>query len=456
MYSHHSIKMRRIDNYILMVIPQRGIYFRRKIVNPATRSRTNTLRCHNRTFGLVSLRIAPDRHSEDVNRCLRRLWKVYGRLCTGRVRDSKIRVPTGGLNVLIGYGPNVFKLEGIQKYIPYGFEQFLPPTKTGGDILEGCGIKYSRDRPINLSLTDDIVLQFIASSQLAVYRAIVETWKQTTLGHDSSFKFSKFFSGFQRDDCRSWMGFHDEISNMKNATERKKAIFIHRLNNDLHLRDYWTTGGTYLAYLRIQINLAEWEKISIEQQELMVGRDKESGIPLLGVDSEGKPVLRPHLKTRYTVNSIDPKYLEHPDYFNLNALPKSLRTKLDVSSSIRILSQSHIGRTRHIDGLSSDKPSSRRIYRQGFEFIEPLDYDPSNPIRIGLNFISFQNDPRRLFFILSDPNWMGRSNFGGKLSESVASDLLSVLVSGIFYVPPLEKPFPGVSIFEARNGRYKN
>lgn len=430
-----------------MAIPQRGIFFRRKVANPLTYSHTKRLRHPNRTFGMVSLRIVPDSHSRDVRRCLQKLWKVYDTLCAGKLSHSEIRVPTGGLTVLIGYGPKIFKLEGIKKSIPYDFNQFLPPTKFGGDILEGCGIKYSRDSPINLSLTDDIVFQFIASSQLAVYRAIVETWKQTALNHDSCFQFSKFFSGFQRDDRRSWMGFHDEISNMNNATERKKAIFIHPLNNDLHFRDYWTTGGTYMAYLRIQINLAEWEKISTEQQELIVGRDKETGVPLLGVDTQGKPVPRPNLKTISTVNSIDSNYLEHPDYFSLDTLPKRLRANLDYSSSVRILSQSHIGRTRHIDGLNSDKPSSRRIYRQGFEFIEPLDHRPSNPLRLGLNFISFQNDPRRLFFILSDPNWMGRSNFGGMFSESIASNLLSVLTSGIFYIPPLQKPFPGVSIF---------
>ena len=37
---------------------------------------------------------------------------------------------------------------------------------------------------------------------------------------------------------------------------------------------------------------------------------------------------------------------------------------------------------------------------------------------------------------------MGGSNFGGQITN-----LLYVLASGVFYVPPLEKPFPGVSIF---------
>jgi hypothetical protein len=42
---------------------------------------------------------------------------------------------------------------------------------------------------------------------------------------------------------------------------------------------------------------------------------------------------------------------------------------------------------------------------------------------------------------------MGGSNFGGESGKSGISDLLSVLAAGVFYVPQIEKPFPGKSIF---------
>ena len=88
------------------------------------------------------------------------------------------------------------------------------------------------------------------------------------------------------------------------------------------------------------------------------------------------------------------------------------------------------------------------LVRQRFEFIEPLYHDSSNPIRLGLNFISFQDDPTRLSFILTDPNWLGTSNFGGTGDNSAMKDFLSVQASGIFFVPPKEMPFPGASIFD--------
>ncbi|HKG87052.1 MAG TPA: hypothetical protein VKA95_01910, partial [Nitrososphaeraceae archaeon] len=90
--------------------------------------------------------------------------------------------------------------------------------------------------------------------------------------------------------------------------------------------------------------------------------------------------------------------------------------------------------------------TSRRIFRQSFEFLEPLD-NPVKPFRAGLNFVSFQNDPGRLFFILTDPNWLGNTNFGGDPDDKQGMDkFLSVLAAGVFFVPPVEKPFPGASI----------
>jgi deferrochelatase/peroxidase EfeB len=112
------------------------------------------------------------------------------------------------------------------------------------------------------------------------------------------------------------------------------------------------------------------------------------------------------------------------------------------------LNQSHIGRTRHIDQIDSDDPVSRRIYRQGFEFIEPLSKASENTFRVGLNFVSFQNDPSRLLFMLTDSNWLGNANFGGDIQDTASNQLLSVQATGIFFVPPKENLFPGSSLFE--------
>ena len=110
--------------------------------------------------------------------------------------------------------------------------------------------------------------------------------------------------------------------------------------------------GRYLAYMRIQIDLLKMEKIGKQMQEMIVGRDKETGSPLIGIDRRGKPVVegklgripRDHLPFR-----------DHPDYFSLSSMSKNLLKRGDINKSIRILSQSHIGRTRHIDGIGSER-----------------------------------------------------------------------------------------------------
>ena len=43
------------------------------------------------------------------------------------------------------------------------------------------GIRLSNANHLNLGLTEDVIIQLIASRQLAVYRAIVETWKNIAL-----------------------------------------------------------------------------------------------------------------------------------------------------------------------------------------------------------------------------------------------------------------------------------
>jgi deferrochelatase/peroxidase EfeB len=427
---------------------QDGIYYRRPQLNDLARGHSNSM---NDCFAIAFLRISDSLSSSEIGEYLKGLWQMYLDLKKGVVNDLKgHRVPSGDLSVLLGYGPAIFTIPGITKKLPRDLrKQFREPV--GGEpILDGSGINYSFDAPRNLGITDHVAVQFISKSQLATYRAVVETWKYVATTAPPSKRgiaLSTFFTGFQRDDSRSWLGFHDEVSNMKNASERRKAIMIDRAKNDLVHQDFWTTGGTYIAFLRIGIDLCKWEQMKRRDQELMIGRDKLNGIPLVGVDRKGNPVRKPGCSPFSQVRSYDKRFHEHPNYFQRPSGGSSMKTELDTDNSISLLSQSHIGRTRHMDQIKSQDPASRRIFRQGFEFIEPLYHDSSKPIKLGLNFISFQDDPTRLLFILTDPNWLGSSNFGGTGDNIAMKDFLSVQASGIFFVPPKEMPFPGASIF---------
>jgi deferrochelatase/peroxidase EfeB len=360
---------------------------------------------------------------------------------------SKFPFPSGDLSILISYGPTIFNIENITKKTPRDFKdrQFLP-FKKGAPIAQGSGISYSYDDGENIGLSGDIAIQFIARTQLAVFRGIVETKRFLDNESNKILMLSKIYTGFQRDDGRSWIGFHDEVSNMANSKERINAIVIDRTNNRLIPQDFWTIGGTYLAFLRIEINLNIWNNIERKNQELMVGRDKLTGVPLVGVDKNDNPVLKENCNTAYDVQSFEKDFHEHPDYFKPSVLNR-MNFDIDFHTSLK-LTQSHIGRTRHIDNIDSKDPNSRRIYRQGFEFFEPLYNVPGKPFRLGLNFMSFQNDPSRLFFILTHPDWMGNSNFGGPQHQKGIHKLFSVISAGVFFVPPKQDPFPGIDLFK--------
>lgn len=411
----------------MMMRYQKGIFYRRRPSLPLRRQ--NDPRS-NSTFAILFLRSVGGASASEIGKSLENMWKMF----------ASIR--TGHMSVTIGYGPRIFKATGVKKAIPENLnKQFLSPSDYNQNLLDGCGIKFSSKEQDNVGRSEDIMVQIISETQLATYNAIARTSRLFGPG-EKTLKFSKFYTGFQRPDGRSWLGFHDEVSNLSNEKDRKRAIFIDPAADDLRLRDYWTKGGTYLAFIRMEIDLKSWEQLEPTEQELIIGRRKKDAMPLIGIDKKGRPITVDKINKRTTARMIR----DHPDYLRTKHLSPDILEKIDPDASVRILSQSHVGRTRHMDGLRSDRTASRRIYRQSFEFLEAL-YSSDKPVRLGINFISFQNDPSRLFFILTDPNWMGRSNFGGEPGKSGISELLSVLAAGVFYLPPTEKPFPGASIF---------
>lgn len=400
----------------------------------------------NYSYAIVFFKILDGSKAEEIVIELDNVWRMYKQLKKGRVANlGQCTVPNRGLSVLICYGSEVFKIPGITKAIPKDFAgtQFLPPIK-GKPILDRCGINYSEQSCQNVGVSEHIAIQFISGTQLGSYRAIVETWQYLNdKPKDHCLQLTKFFTGFQRDDGRSWLGFHDEVSNMKDEKERREAIAIDRTSNQLKPDDFWTEGGTYMGFLRTEIDIDAWNRIGRKGQELIIGRDKRTGSPIIGVDEKGDTIIEEGYDGADPAEFYDTKYHEHPDYLKTSKFSNT--RGVDIDKSRNTLIQSHIGRTRHIKNISSKDPTSRRIYRQGFDFIEPIS-DEKKPFRLGLNFISFQNDPRRLIFILTDPRWMGKSNFGGPRGL-FNNKILSVLSAGMFFVPPTEEPFPGYALF---------
>lgn len=272
----------------------------------------------------------------------------------------------------------------------------------------------------------DVILQFTGTSSHAVNRAAVET-SHLIRDERLPLTITGTLDGFLRDDGRSWIGFHDGVSNIE-PSERLAAVSATG-------EPAWNQGGTYLAFLRLKIAIDEWRGLSRQDQELIVGRDKLTGWPLASVATTGGPPRRAPLCTSPLAEGSDWKMRDA--FFN------------PPDTADPVLEASHTHRSNQNKGSGTTR-AAHRVFRQGYEYLEGITGDGP---RLGLNFISFQNDLEQLQQILGLRNWLGDANFGGVDSADHAgppSISLTALCAGGFYVvPPRETPFPGSRLFGA-------
>jgi len=381
-----------------------------------------------RHFALLFLRAKPAGGASGAAAALGDLWGMYQGLKGGVVRDLEgVTLPAGDLTVLLGFGRNAFELDGIALRRPRGLaDEYLfrsADAGGGGPLLRGSGLRYATDVRANMA-TEAFCVQVIADSKLAVDRAVVETWKALADAGDPALELTTFFLGNQRDDHRSWIDFHDGLSNLR--SEDREGVIAIGPGTD----EPWAVGGTYLAFIRVAVDLAGWRRLTRAGQELAVGRDKLSGCPIVGVGDDGAPRTDPGCPvaaTQIHETPNDGPFAEPPEV------------------SDPVVRASHVQRANHHIRPASDF-GSRRIFRQGYEFFEWADRPPG--FRAGLNFVSFQDRPSRLLKMMTAGGWLGSTNFGGdEQAHPELASLLSVYGAGVYVVPPVVagEPFPGAA-----------
>lgn len=387
---------------------QAGIYFRRG-QRPG--------RCYRLLLLNVRSGATPRQAKESLAEVWERVQLLRGELVAD-LRPPRLLVSSGApeppdpeLTCLLGFGALLF-----ERY---------PQLERPKDLvrIEDQRAPFPRlpwvDEPDRAIGEADLALQFIAESELAVSRAVVETWM---LIKAKSLKLDvvALHGGFNREDRRSWLGFHDGVGNIE--PDRRREAIETRVGAPVSEDPPWMDGGTYMGFLRLALDLDVWRRLKRFEQERSVGRDRETGCPLTRITESSREVLDG------CPGSPGPGSVEYR-----NPPPPSI--DLDDFAQFSHMNRANLNRPR---GPIADRDN--RIFRQGYEFLESL---PGRRLRLGLNFVSFQRKISCLTSILTRDNWLGDANFGGNPSPA----LLKLIGAGHYAVPPADGPFPGADIF---------
>jgi deferrochelatase/peroxidase EfeB len=232
----------------------------------------------------------------------------------------------------------------------------------------------------------DLLLQFCANHDETTIHALRDILK-----HLSGLVVLRWqLAGFQQPDAdphpkrtsvRNLMGFKDGTAN-PNPADRKlmdQLVWVSEGNNE----PAWAVGGSYQVVRVIRMFVEFWDRTPLDEQEQIIGRQKDSGAPLGMRKEEDSP--------------------------NYTRDPKGLTIPLDAH--IRLANP----RTSETD--------ANRILRNGFHYSRGIDQ--AGQLDMGLLFICFQQDLQRGFATVQN-----------RLNGEPLEEYIKPIGGGYFFVLP--------------------
>ncbi|MFF2728409.1 iron uptake transporter deferrochelatase/peroxidase subunit [Streptomyces sp. NPDC058008] len=226
---------------------------------------------------LVAFDLAPGAGRKEAASLMRRWSAVAARLMAGEAagngagHDTGVALDAGpsSLTVTFGFGRTFFARAGLADRLPDALDP-LPA--------------FSSDHLDAKRSDGDLWVQIGADDALVAFHALRALQKET----GSTARVRWQMNGFNRTPgatgrpmtARNLMGQVDGTNNPKpGESDFEKRIFVP--SGDPSAPD-WMAGGSYAVVRRIRMLLDDWEDLTVEHQEQVIGRRKSDGAPLSG------------------------------------------------------------------------------------------------------------------------------------------------------------------------------